>query len=70
MEPANRRRLVIGIAAAVPAVCLIAIVCATFCQPDHTVYLASQPVAAGPREEIGPWEPVFVGVEVCRARAS
>lgn len=70
MAPANRKRLLIGITAAVPAVCLIAAVSATLCQPDQKVYLASQPITDGPAEQIGPWEPVFVGVEVCRASAS
>jgi hypothetical protein len=70
MQPATQKRLLIGVTVAVPVVCLIAVVSATLCQPSHTVYLSSQPVGDGPAEQIDPWEPVFVGVEVCRASAS
>jgi len=37
-------------------------------EPEYREPLAARP-AIGPEERIGSWEPVFVGVEVCRASA-
>lgn len=39
-------------------------------EPEHPEPLASRPSAAGPGDQISPWQPVFVGVEMFRASRS
>ncbi|MGQ9651481.1 MAG: phosphodiester glycosidase family protein [Phycisphaerae bacterium] len=39
-------------------------------EPEHPEPLVSPVPVAGPGEQISPWQPVFVGVEMCRASAS
>lgn len=69
METANRKRLLIGVSSVLALACLVAVVSTSRLQPGRPVDPASQPAAEGPAEEVGPWEPAFVGVEICRASA-
>ncbi len=67
MEVLSWKKIFIALPALAGLVILI-IVATSGLSPERPEPLASRP-ALGPDQQIGPWEPVFMGVEVCRASA-
>lgn len=55
---------------AVAGLVVISLVVTSRLEPEHPEPLPSPPSATGPAEQLDGWEPVFVGVEVCRASTS
>ena len=54
-------------ALAVVALAGLLAVAITRCEPERPAPFSATPAGTGSAEQIGPWEPIFVGVEMCRA---
>jgi hypothetical protein len=67
VEGLSWKKILIGLLALAGLV-ILTIVATSRLDPEHREPLRARP-SVGADEQIGPWEPVFVGVEVCRASA-